>query len=356
MISEKQTIVLVDDSPANIQLIVSALRGNYNLIPFTSGKEAISFFEKGQTCDLILLDIEMPDMNGFETIKIFKSMDAVKHIPVIFITARIEVESELEGLSYGAVDYIYKPFNPALVGKRIELHLALEHYKNNLELLVRKKTQTIEKLSNVTISTIISLVGSHDDETRGHINRTSAYVVAIANELVKSGLFLEELTEENIDLMRQSAPLHDIGKVGISDGILKKPAKLTPEEFEEIKKHTSIGGEALAEARRILNEPSFLDFAEILAYYHHERWDGSGYPKKLSGNEIPIFARIMSIADVYDALISKRPYKDAYSHSEAVKTISEGCGTQFDPEVCAAFLRIDDKFESIAKEFADNIE
>ncbi len=350
----KKTVVVIDDNPSNLQAIITNLRETYTIIPFTSAREALKFFGKGNACNLILLDIEMPGMNGFETIRALKAMPNVRGIPVIFLTGRNETASEMEGLSLGAVDYIYKPFNPVLVEKRISIHIALENYSSGLERLVRLKTHTIEKLTDVTISTIISLFGSKDQETQGHIQRTSAYVVSLALELRASGVRAAELSDEAVDMLRRSAPLHDVGKAGISDAILKKPARLSPEEFEEMKLHTVIGGEALAEARRSMNEPSFLDTAEILAMYHHERWDGAGYPKGLAGENIPFLARIMSVADVYDALISARPYKPAFTHEKAVAIIAESIGTQFDPDVGTAFLRIHTAFHSIAKQFVDH--
>ena len=352
---KKKTIVAVDDNPSNIQIIVSSLRADYNVRPFTSGRECIDYFSKGQTCDLILLDIEMPEFNGFDTIRMLKNMPQSKKIPVVFLTGVLDTQSELDGLSLGAVDYIYKPVNPVLVKKRIEVHLALEEYSNNLQELVQRKTETIEKLNHVTISTIISVIGTRDQETSGHINRTSAYVVALAEALRERHLYLDELSDENIEQLRRSAPLHDVGKVGIKDAILNKPGKLTEEEFTEMKRHSEIGAEAFREARIMMNEASFLDLAEQLARSHHEKWDGSGYPDGLSGENIPLVARIMAIADVYDALISKRPYKEPMPHEVAVKIIKDGSGMHFDPAIVDAFLSIQDEFNHIANTFNDEV-
>ena len=353
--AQKKTIVAVDDNPSNIQIIVSSLRDEYNVRPFTSGRECIDYFTKGQTCDLILLDIEMPEFNGFDTIRMLKRMPQSQKIPVVFLTGVLDTQSEVDGLSLGAVDYIYKPVNPVLVKKRIEVHLALEEYSNNLQQLVMRKTETIEKLNHVTISTIISVIGTRDQETSGHINRTSAYVVALAEALRSRGLFLDELNDESIDQLRRSAPLHDVGKVGIKDAILNKPGKLTDEEFSQMKRHSVIGADAFREARIMMNEASFLDLAEQLARSHHEKWNGSGYPDGLSGENIPLFARIMAIADVYDALISRRPYKEPMSHEVAVKIMMEGSGSHFDPAIADAFLSIESEFDHIAHTFSDEM-
>ena len=351
--AQKKVIVAVDDNPSNIQIIVSSLRNEYSVRPFTSGRECIEYFKKGQTCDLILLDIEMPEFNGFDTIRMLKSVPQSQKIPVVFLTGVLDTQSEVEGLSLGAVDYIYKPVNPVLVRKRLEVHLALEEYSNNLQQLVQRKTETIEKLNHVTISTIISVIGTRDQETNGHIHRTSAYVVALAEALRSRGLYASALTDESIEQLRRSAPLHDVGKVGIKDAILNKPGRLTEEEFSEMKRHSVIGADAFREARMMMNEASFLDLAEQLARSHHEKWDGTGYPDGLRGEDIPLFARIMAIADVYDALISRRPYKEPMPHSVALGIIRDGSGVHFDPVIVDTFLTIEPEFDQIAHKFAD---
>ena len=351
--AQKKIIVAVDDNPSNIQIIVSSLRNDYNIRPFTSGRECIEYFSKGQTCDLILLDIEMPEFNGFDTIRMLKNLPQSQKIPVVFLTGVLDTQSEVEGLTLGAVDYIYKPVNPVLVKKRIEVHLALEEYSNNLEQLVLRKTETIEKLNHVTISTIVSVIGTRDQETSGHVNRTSAYVVTLAEALCNQGMYLNQLNDESIEQLKRSAPLHDVGKVGIKDAILNKPGKLTDDEFSEMKRHSAIGADAFREARMMMNEASFLDLAEQLARSHHEKWNGTGYPDGLAGEDIPLFARIMAIADVYDALISKRPYKEPMSHDTAVKIIVDGSGIHFDPTIVNAFMSVEAEFDHIAHAFSD---
>ena len=229
--------------------------------------------------------------------------------------------------------------------------ISLLKFNSRLLELVNEKNEAIKKLAEVTVAAMTSIIGTRDEETKGHMQRTGEYVLAIANELKNSGLYLTELSEENIFTLKKSAPLHDIGKVGIDDSILKKSGKFTPEEFEVMKNHTIIGSEALKKAKAVMGEPSFLDCAEILARHHHEKWDGSGYPDRLKNTEIPLFARIMAIADVYDALVSKRSYKEAIPHDETVAIMKDCNGTQFDPDICSAFLRINEDFYYISKKF-----
>ncbi len=353
--NQKKTVVVIDDSPANLQIIISSLRDHYHMRPFTSGLEGLRYFERGQHADLILLDIEMPGLSGFDTIERLKQMPESRAVPVVFLTGVMDAASEVEGLSLGAVDYIYKPFNPLLVRKRIDMHIALEAYSQGLECAVERKTQTIEKLNRIAIFTIISIIGTRDNETKGHISRTSEYVVALSKALRDEGLYETALTDDTIQQLWRSAPLHDVGKVGIPDHILSKPGKLSCDEFEIMKTHTSIGADAFVEARAMMGEPSFLDFAEVLARSHHEKWNGQGYPEGLSGNDIPLIARIMAIADVYDALISVRPYKQPIPHDQAVQIIVEGRGTHFDPQLVDAFLHIEGKFREIADRSGDDL-
>jgi putative two-component system response regulator len=242
------------------------------------------------------------------------------------------------------------------VRKRIDVQLKLDEYSNRLEESVAAKTGTIERLSDVTISTIVSLIGTRDEETHGHIRRTGAYVVALAEEQAKSPDYAARLTKERITELRKAAPLHDVGKVGIVDAILKKTDRLTNNEFDDMKLHTVIGGAAFKHASKIMAEPSFLDLATILAWCHHEKWDGSGYPRGIRGGEIPLEARIMAVADVYDALISQRPYKQPLPHVKALEIIMEGSGRHFDPDICAAFSRINKQFEEIANRLGSELD
>ena len=328
------------------------LRSTYKIITFTCGYEAIDYFKTGNLCDLILISVTTPEISGFNTLRELKEIERINHIPIMLLTDKKNTQNEIKCLQLGATDYISKPYNFLSLKKRIDRHISLLEYNLSLEMLVKEKEKTIEKLSNVTMTAIASIIGTRDEITNGHMQRTSEYVLAIANELKNSGLYMTELSEENIFMLKKSAPLHDIGKVGIDDAILKKTGKYTPEEFEKMKEHTVIGSEALKKAKLIIGEPCFLDCAEILARHHHEKWDGSGYPDKLKSTKIPLFARIMTVADVYDALVSERTYKPAISHKETVSIMKSCIGTQFDPDICDAFLRINQDFYNISKRFS----
>jgi len=308
--------------------------------------------------DMILLDVEMPEMNGYDAIKIMKSKKETQNIPIIFLTAKNDVDSELEGLSLGAIDYIIKPFSPPLLLKRIETHLLVEsqrkellNYNKNLQKLVEAKTRTVLELQNAILKAMAELVENRDDITGKHVERTQSYLNLLIGAMLKCGLHAEEIRNWNIDLVLRSSQLHDVGKIAVRDDILKKNGKLTEEEFNEIKKHPICGEEIIEKIKQNTTEHEFLEHAKIFAATHHEKWDGSGYPKGLKGEEIPLQGRLMSIADVYDALVSDRPYKKAFPHEEAVKIISENRGTHFDPDLVDIFLEISDKFNETAKLF-----
>nr|AGS54394.1 response regulator [uncultured bacterium contig00104] len=301
------------------------------------------------TPDLVLLDVEMPEMNGYEAIEIMKAKKETAKIPVIFLTAKSDNESELKGLSLGATDYIYKPFTPALLRKRIEMHLELVNLNNNLQEMVDVKTKSIMDLKNAFLKTMAELVEYRDDVTGKHIERTTHYLKILIEALGKKGLHLEKVASWDLDLLLQSAQLHDIGKIVISDTILNKPDKLDQNEFEEIKKHTKFGEDIIEQIKKNTVERSFLELAKIFASAHHEKWDGSGYPNGLKGEEIPLEGRLMAIADVYDALISERPYKKAFTHEEAVDIILKGMGTHFDPELVNVFKDVSEQFKSISR-------
>jgi putative two-component system response regulator len=308
--------------------------------------------------DLILLDVEMPEMNGYEAIKIIKGKKETEHIPVIFLTARNDVEGELEGLSLGAVDYITKPFRPPLLIKRIEAHLLVEtqkkeliNFNNSLQEMVEQKTKSVMELQSAILKTMAELVECRDDVTGGHIERTTSYLSVLLNALAELGLYGKEMTSWDLKLLLQSAQLHDVGKIAVKDSILQKTSKLTAEEFEEIKKHTTFGREVIERIKRKTSERDFLEHAGIFAASHHEKWDGTGYPEGLKGKDIPLQGRLMAIADVYDALVSDRPYKKAFTHEDAVDIITKGRGTHFDPVLVDTFLKVADKFSKIAETF-----
>jgi len=352
--AKRKTIFMVDDNLTNLTVGKNALLGAYRVFTIPSGKKLFEMLDKTAP-DMILLDIEMPDMNGYEIIKRLKANEATAPIPVIFLTARSDSGSELEGLSLGAIDYISKPFSPPLLLKRIEVHMLLEeqrreleNYSHNLQGMVEEKTKTVLDLQNAILRTVAELVECRDDTTGGHIERTQSYLQILVDALWTDELYRDEVSSWNIDFLLQSSQLHDVGKIAIKDSILQKPAKLTPEEFEEMKSHTTFGIKVIEKIQENTTEATFLEYAKIFASTHHEKWDGSGYPRGLAGEAIPLQGRLMAIADVYDALISERPYKKAFTHEEAVEIISEGSGSHFDPHLVKIFLEREHEFKLIS--------
>jgi putative two-component system response regulator len=357
---KKQTILAVDDTLANIDVVKGVLAQDYLVQAALSGKMALKIIEK-QKPDLILLDIMMPEMDGYEVCEILKSQEETKDIPIVFLTAKSQEDDETKGLSLGAVDYIAKPISPPILKERVKNHLILQASKNLLERQneileerVLERTSQLSELQDVAMVAMGALAESRDPETGNHIRRTQRYVKVLATEVAKHEKYKVFLTPEVITSLYKSAPLHDIGKVGIEDSILLKPGKLTDEEFDEMKKHTTYGRDAIAAAETSIDSAdNFLIFAKEIAYSHQEKWDGSGYPEGLAGENIPLSARLMAVADVYDALISKRVYKPAFSHEKAVSIITEGRGSHFEALLVDCFLNIADKFDQVAKGFAD---
>jgi putative two-component system response regulator len=331
--------MVVDDNLVNLKYIDGQLSGNYQVILAKSGEQALSICARGKP-DLILLDIEMPVMDGFETIGRIKRDTFLRHIPVIFLTANHDSATEAKGLASGAIDFITKPFERSILLHRIKLHLKFADYQKQLE-------GTVKELADSLGSSISELVECRDANTGGHVVRTSRYVEMLAMELRRRDLFSNELSDEQVDMIVRAAPLHDIGKVSIGDAILLKPARLEKDEFEKMKAHTTIGAEILNGMYRRTPTQRYLQYAIMIAEGHHERYDGKGYPKGISGEEIPVCARIMAVADVYDALVDDRVYRKGMSHKEACDIISEGKGTQFDSRVVDAF---EASSEDIARE------
>jgi len=352
MENEKKLIILVDDNPANLRIGKNVLSEKYAVATAPSAEKMFVLLENNIPA-MILLDVDMPETNGYEAIKILKSKPETKDIPVVFLTARTDSDDELEGLSLGAIDYITKPFQPPLLLKRIEVHLLVEeqrkelqYFNENLQKMVEEKTENVIELQNALLKTIAELVECRDDITGGHIERTQRGIKILLEEIEKSGVYKEETKGWDRDLILQSCQLHDVGKISISDNILKKPEKLNNEEYNEMKKHASFGEQIIEKIETLAKESDFLDYAKIFAASHHEKWNGSGYPRGLKGEDIPLLGRIMAIADVYDALTSVRPYKEAFSHEEAVRIITENSGIQFDPALVEVFARTADRFRN----------
>ena len=355
------TLLVVDDTPANLELMYGLLKDAYRVIVAPSGERALRRAAAERRPDLVLLDIMMPGMDGYEVCRRLKADARTADIPVIFLTAKAEVDDETLGLSLGAVDYITKPISPPIVMARIRTHLTLkaaaDFLRDRSDFLaaeVARRSRVIEARQDVTVLAMASLGETRDNETGNHLRRTQHYVKCLAEALRDHPRFAALLTPANIELLFKSAPMHDIGKVGIPDQILLKPGPLTREEFEVMKTHTTLGHDAIHRAERLLgHDMPFLRFAKEIALSHQEKWDGSGYPQGLAGEAIPASARLMAVADVYDALISRRVYKPPFPHDKAVAIITEGRGAHFDPDIVDAFLARADEFREIAARFAD---
>ncbi|HEX4909218.1 MAG TPA: two-component system response regulator [Permianibacter sp.] len=356
----KPVILVVDDTPDNLTLMSGLLRDRYKVKVANSGAKALQLV-RDQQPDLILLDIMMPDMDGYAVIRELKALPSARHIPVIFLTAKSEIEDERFGLELGAVDYITKPISPPVVLARVHTHLQLKlaadflrDQNSYLEAEVARRTGEVQAIQDVTIMAMASLAETRDNDTGFHIRRTQHYVRVLAEALRKLPKYQEVLTDKVIELLFKSAPLHDIGKVGIPDRILLKPGKLSDDEFQQMKTHTLLGVEAIERAEQELGMPvEFLHYAKEIARSHQEKWNGSGYPDGLAGDAIPLSARLMALADVYDALISARVYKPAFPHAKAREMILAERGQHFDPDVVDAFIAQEEQFIAIAQRWAD---
>ena len=355
---ERSRIVIVDDIITNLDQGRSMLKTFYEVFPAPSAAKLFEILEN-VIPDLIMLDIEMPEINGYEAIKKLKADPRFEDIPVIFLTSKDDEDSEIEGFNLGAVDYVTKPFSGPLLIKRIEnqllitrqkkellkTHAALKDYADNLEIKVMEKTAEVVDLQNAILDTVADLVEYRDKLTGGHNTRTQCYLKAIVDEMAREGVYEDELSRWNMDFFLHAAQLHDVGKIAISDLILNKPAKLSPEEFEIMKTHVPMGVDAIEQIMNKTKGSAFLNHALLIAGTHHERWDGAGYPIGLKGSCIPLEGRLMAIADVYDALVSERPYKEPYPAWKACEIIEDGAGSHFDPVLVEVFKKAKNQFE-----------
>lgn len=347
-------ITIIDDNPQNLNVLSQMLlKQGFKVTAFPQGALALKAIEK-QPPDLILLDITMPGMSGYEVCSNLKQDDRLKDIPIIFISALHDTESKVKAFNFGGVDYITKPFQFEEVQARVRTHLNLRHmrleiedYSLRLEELVAEQVKEIADSQLSVIFALAKLAESRDKETGGHIERVQKYCKTLAQVLAADDTFSETITPAFINTIFHASPLHDIGKVGIEDAILLKPGKLTVEEFDQMKTHTLIGARTLDSVHRGYPKNELVKMGIDIAQYHHEKWDGTGYPEGLSGQGIPLSARIMAFADVYDALRSRRPYKEPFSHEKACRIISKGLGSHFDPQIGNAFLKIEQEFEKI---------
>ncbi len=355
------TILIVDDEPANLWLLTHLLRPVYQVRAANSGENALRVASSEPCPDLILLDVMMPGMNGYTVLERLRKNPVTVDIPVIFVTALTDVDDEERGLVLGAADYISKPIKPALVLARVRTQLEAKQTRDwlkdknaILESEVSRRMVENDLTQLVSIRALAHLAETRDPETGNHILRTQNYVRALALRLRHHPRFSDILDTRTIDLLTKSAPLHDIGKVGIPDSILQKPGPLTPEEWVIMKTHARLGSDAIEQAEIDVEQPvAFLSLAKEIAHWHHEKWDGSGYPDGLRGDAIPLSARMMAVADVFDALISQRVYKPAMSYEKAREIITEGSGSHFDPDVVAAFLEDFDTMTTIADQYRD---
>lgn len=354
---ERQIILIVDDTQENLILLGNLLEDFYDVRVASNGNVALESV-KVSIPDLILLDIMMPGIDGYEVCRRLKADNRYANIPIIFMSALGYSDQKVSAFKEGAVDYITKPFQAEEVLARVNTHLQLKLHQDHLNHLVKQQTDKYMLAKEATIASMAIMAEFRDTETGGHIQRTKHYVRFLAEQIVKTAKHKEDI--EDVELLVQSIPLHDIGKVGVSDAILYKPDRLTDEEFEDMKKHTIYGSDVIRKTELVLGSNSFLQYARELTQSHHERWDGSGYPQGLKGNEIPFCARLMMLADIYDALISERAYKKAFSHEEACRIIFEGDGRtmpeHFDPDVLEVFRKNHLEFKKISEQFKESIQ
>jgi len=329
-----KTIFVVDDSDTNLSMAEAVLDDRYRVMTMPSAQKMFALLEK-VTPDLILLDIEMPVMDGFEALEKLKADSSWIGIPVMFLTGRNDAEVEARGFEMGAVDFITKPFSAPVLLNRIKTHL-------DIDKIIRERTTQLSRLQNSIIAVLADMVENRDKGTGRHIERTSIYIKILINEMKARGVYTDEMAGWDVERMISSARMHDLGKISITDVIVNKPGKLTEDEYEIMKSHAFEGERIIDEIIARTGEGDFLRNAKLFAGSHHERWDGKGYPRGLRETEIPLQGRIMAIVDVYDALVSERPYKKAFTDDEAVKTIMESSGTHFDPKIAEIFFEVKD--------------
>jgi putative two-component system response regulator len=357
----RATLLIVDDTPENLTVLGELLQPTYRVRAANSGLRALQIAASDPQPDLILLDVMMPEMDGYAVLAHLREDPRTRDIPVIFVTAMDATEDEEHGLGCGAVDYITKPLRPAIVMARVRAQLEVKYARDwlkdqnsYLEAEVARRMSENQLIQEVSIHALARLAETRDPETGNHLHRTQEYVRTLSRDLQHHPRFSSYLTDRAIEALAKSAPLHDIGKVGIPDHILLKPGRLTPEEWEVMKTHAKLGSEAIEQAERDAAKPvEFLTIAKEIAHYHHEKWDGSGYPEGLQGDNIPVSARLMALADVFDALISRRVYKPPMPFEAARDIIAAERGRHFDPDVVDAFLNNFAHFRSIAERYGD---
>ncbi len=353
---EKPHILVVDDEPFYLDLLANTLSGDYTVSVAKNGEQALRRAQTGHRPNLILLDVVMPQMDGYTACKSLKENPLTHEIPIIFLTAKSDVTDELKGFELGAVDYITKPISIPILQTRIKIHLALSEQRIALEHQVAERTQQLERTKNAVVYSMGSLAEARDEETGSHIQRTREYVKALGKALAQKSRYRNLLSDNAIDLIARAAQLHDIGKVGVPDRVLQKRGALNAEERREMDRHVIYGRDAIINAERYVGATTFTAAAKEIAFSHHEKWDGSGYPLGLAGEAIPLSARMMALADVYDALVSRRYYKPPLPHAEAKALITQARGSHFDPELVDAFESCSDLFRHISERYRDDLE
>jgi putative two-component system response regulator len=340
-------VLIVDDNLANLKNIQLQLSDNYQVLLAKSGSQALQICIQ-RIPDLILLDVDMPEMDGFETLSRIKENPIMSGIPVIFLTANHDIATEVRALESGVLDFITKPVEKNILLHRLQLHLDLSRYRRNLE-------ETVRELEDSIVLSFSEMIESRDKSTGDHVQRTRIYVTLLGRELLRQGHFTGSLNEKELSLISRAALLHDVGKIGVSDTILLKPDRLDDAEFNIMKSHTTIGAGILQTMYERTPTQSYLKYAIQIAEGHHEKFDGSGYPHGIKGEEIPLCSRIMAVADVYDALVADRIYRKAMNAQEAYNIITDGKGTHFDPHVIDAFAAIHVDMEGVARRRASEV-
>lgn len=353
----KDTILIVDDDVMNIKMEQQILKEEYQVATATSGVTALKILEC-MTPDLLLIDINMPQMDGFELLKEIRNKEETALTPVIFVTAEQNETAEMKALEAGAVDFVTRPFNPSVLRNRIMHSLEMEHYRKRMETMVKEQADQIiahvnriNKIQKEVIISMANLIESRDGSTGGHVKRTGLYVELLVKALIQNRIHTDILTEEYVENLCNAAYMHDIGKIKVSDSILQKPGRLTEEEYEKMKEHARNGGQIIRKIMEGIEDESYINMAEEVSTYHHEKWDGTGYPDGLKGEEIPLSARIMAIADVFDALTSRRCYKEAMRNEEAYRLMKKMSGTYFDPVIMNVFFEKFNELEQISRSY-----
>ncbi|MCL2196971.1 MAG: response regulator [Treponema sp.] len=342
----QKTVFVVDDNEINLTIANEVLKGQYRVMTMPSASKMFALIEK-IVPDIILLDIEMPEMDGFGALNRLKSNAALADIPVIFLTAMTDSDVEARGFQLGVIDFITKPFSPPVLINRIMKHLDIDDIIRERTALLHQRTIQLQKLQNSMVFVIADMIENRDKGTGNHVERTTTYIRILIDAMISHNVYEKELSAMDIDLLCSSARLHDVGKVVIPDAVLNKPGKLTAEEYEIMKTHASEGERIIDQmASHAGSDTEFLTNAKLFAGYHHERWDGKGYPRGLDRLNIPLQGRIMAVVDVYDALVSRRPYKEPFTSEEAVKIIMDSSGEMFDPLIVEVFKEVKELFEA----------